>query len=74
MAFPKTEDVIGYLNYDIWRMQQTGIKIEQACKKEPMTCGGCREMQNLSQAIDSYQRVVSILKLKQNSVEVEMNV
>lgn len=72
MALPKTRDVIGYLNRDIFLMRLQAAKIEHDCKKDPLTCGGCKEMQHLSEGIINYTKVVNALMLKAHTAETEM--
>lgn len=72
MALPKTRDVIGYLNRDIFMMRLQASKIEHDCKKDPLTCGGCKEMQQLSEEIINYTKVVRALIFKEHTVETEM--
>lgn len=72
MALPKTRDVIGYLNRDIFMMRLTASKIEHDCEKDPLTCGGCKEMQQLSEEIINYKKVVNALIFKARTSETEM--
>ena len=72
MALPKTRDVIGYLNRDIFMMRLTASKIEHDCDKDPATCGGCKEMQLLSEEIINYTKVVKALIFKAHTSETEM--
>lgn len=72
MALPKAQDVIGYLNRDIFMMRLQAVKIEHDCKKDPLTCGGCKEMQQLSDEIINYTKVVKSLTFKAHTVETEM--
>lgn len=72
MALPKTQDVIGYLNRDIFLMRLQAAKIEHDCKKDPITCSGCKEMQQLSDEIINYTKVVKTLIFKAHTVETEM--
>lgn len=61
---PSTIDVIGYLNRDIFELQLSIRELEKDCGKDPITCGGCKEVQALSQAVLDYRKVIDILRGK----------
>lgn len=62
---PSTEDVIAYLNRDIFLTQLAAKRFEKECSKDPLNCGGCKEMQSFADTITDYKRVV--LRIKQNT-------
>ena len=61
---PSTRDVIGYLNRDIFELQLSIREHEKSCEKDPLTCGGCKEVQALSKAVIDYRKVIDILRGK----------
>ena len=44
------------------------------CEKNRLTCGGCKEAQNLSEAIILYKKMVQELIFKRETAESEMRV
>ena len=71
---PSTTEVIAYLNKDIMLMSLHLNAICRDCEKNRLTCGGCKEAQNLSEAIILYKKMVQELIFKRETAESEMRV